>query len=327
MKGANALFAGLALLFAAQAAQASLRLCNRTSYVLYAATAITAADGVSVKGWTRVVPGTCTVALEGDLAASAYDLYARTSAAHAGPARAWAGNAEFCTKSGDFALHQPFASANCATADMTAMPFAALDTHHMRSWTVTFREEPDFSTMKDAERAGLKRLLGDNGVGNLRSDRDIDAALAQFEKRLHLSDKAGTAGLFDALETEALRDAAPAGYTVCNDTEKPVFAALGEQDGKGFVSRGWWMVAAGSCAKTVTDSLSGQKIYLRVERSKTALVQGPETFCVADIEFEIHGRGNCAARGLREAGFLATNTGGAPGFAAHVSDKGLDKPK
>jgi uncharacterized membrane protein len=328
----RALIAALAFFVAALPAQASLRLCDSTSYVLYAATAVGGADGVNVKGWARLVPGACTVALQGDLAASAYYLYARTSQAYSGPARAWAGAVEFCTKSDDFSLHVPFASPNCSAADMTALPFAALSTHHMRSWTVTFREEPDFSTMKEAERAGLKRLLADNGAGNLKSDKDIDAALAQFEKRLHLSARSGVEGLFDALETEALRNAAPIGYTVCNDTEKPVFAALGEEDAKGLVSRGWWMVAAASCAKLVADSLAGRKIYLRVERPKSmALVQGPMSFCVADIEFEIHGREHCAARGLREAGFLATNSDGASGFAAHVSDEGLafaaSKPK
>jgi uncharacterized membrane protein len=328
----RALFAVLAFFIAVVPARASLRLCDSTSYVLYAATAVGAADGVTVKGWTRIVPGACTIALQGDLVASAYYLYARTSQAYSGPAHAWAGTVDFCTKSDDFSLHVPFASPNCATPDMTALPFAAFSTHHMRSWTLTFREEPDFATMKDAEHAGLKRLLGDDGAANLRNDKDIDAALAQFEKRLHLSAKSGTEGLFDALETEALRNAAPIGYTVCNDTEKPVFAALGEVDTKGFVSRGWWMVAAASCAKTITDSIVGRKIYLRVERPKSmALVQGPMTFCVTDIEFEIHGREHCAARGLREAGFLATNTDGAAGFAAHISDKGVafavSKPK
>jgi uncharacterized membrane protein len=90
------------------------------------------------------------------------------------------------------------------------------------------------------------------------------------------------------------------------------------------VSRGWWIVAAGGCAKTVTDSVAKVEIYLRVEKTKgVALIAGPEKFCVTTIEFEIQGRERCTARGLTEAGFAETDTKGAPGFVAHVSADGL----
>jgi len=121
-----------------------------------------------------------------------------------------------------------------------------------------------------------------------------------------------------------MKTAAPIGYTVCNDTDKPVWAALGQNKGAVFVSRGWWTVAPGGCAKTITDSVASGKIYLRVEKAKgVALVSGSEKFCVTNIEFEIQGREHCAARGLAEAGFAETNTKRTPGFAAHVSADGL----
>lgn len=214
---------------------------------------------------------------------------------------------------------------------MFKLPFAAIATHHMRSWTATFREKPDYDSMKSAERAGLKRLLVDIGakIGGYgsRSDKNPDAALAAFLKRMRLTDKASTSDLFDALETEAMKTASPIGYTVCNDTDKPVWTALGQKKGAVFVSRGWWTVAPGGCAKTITESVANQKIYLRVEKAKSvALISGPENFCVTDIEFEIQGRERCAARGLTEAGFAETNVKGAPGFTAHVSADGLVGP-
>jgi uncharacterized membrane protein len=326
------LFAGAAtaLAFAAatQTAHASLKLCNRTSYVLYVATVSAAASDAMVQGWTRVVPGQCNIALNGDLAASAYFLYARGSSAHTGSPRAWGGNSEFCVKDTDFSLRQPLLSTICPSPDMFKLPFAALATHHMRSWTATFRETPDYDSLQSAGRAGLKRLLADTGAkigGSGRAlDKAADAALDAFRKRLRLSDKASTDDLFDALETEAMKSAAPIGYSVCNDTERPVWAALAQKKGAAFVSRGWWTVAPGGCARTITESVAQQKIYLRVEKGKgVALVSGPENFCVTDIEFEIQGRERCAARGLTEAGFAVTNAKGAPGFAAHVSADGL----
>jgi len=320
--------AGLAFAFAAPAAQASLRLCNRTSYVLYAATASAAVSDALVQGWTRIVPDSCSIAIKGDLAASAYYLYARSSSAHSGAPRAWNGNVNFCVKDTDFSLRQPLLSTNCPAPDMFKLPFAAIATHHMRSWTTTFRETPNYDSMKSAERAGMKRLLIDSGAKidtfASGSNKAVDMALALFRKRMRLSDKASTADLFDALETEAMKTAAPIGYTVCNDTEKPVWVALGQKKGAVFVSRGWWTVAPGGCAMTITDSVANGNIYLRVEKTNGAtLVSGPEKFCVTDIAFEIQGREHCAARGLTQAGFTGTNTKGAPGFTAHVSADGL----
>jgi len=322
------LLAGAALVvaFATPAAHASLKLCNRTSYVLYAATVSASASDALVQGWTRIVPGECSIGLKGDLAAPAYYLYARGSPAHSGPPRAWGGGSEFCVKDTDFSLRQPLLSTICPSPDMFKLSFAALTTHHMRSWTATFRETPDYDSMQSAGRAGLKRLLADTGakLGGSAWDKVADAALLAFRKRMRLSDKASMDDLFDALETEAMKSAAPAGYSICNDTDKPVWAALAQRKGAVFVSRGWWTVAPGGCARTITESVAQQKIYLRVEKAKgVALVSGPENFCVTNIEFEIQGRERCAARGLTDAGFAVTNEKGAPGFAAHVSADGL----
>lgn len=318
--------AALALLavFAAPKAHASLKLCNRTSYVLYAATAVTSLNDSTVQGWTRIVPGDCRIAIAGDLTGSGYYVYARTSTAHQGPSRTWVGNTNFCTRNADFVLHQPLLATSCASADMSELPFAAIPTHHMRSWTATFRETPDFNSMKSAERAGLKRLLSDNGAKDITSDKAQDAALAAFSKRVHLSDKAGIGGIFDALETEAMKSVAPLGYTICNETSGNFLAALGQEKGSLWESRGWWMVAPGTCARTISELIANDKIFLHVEKIKgRILISGPEKFCVTAIEFDIQGRERCAARGLVEAGFMETNSKGAAGFAAHVSEAGL----
>ena len=141
--------AAISIAIAAAPAHASLRLCNRTSYVLYAATASAAVSDALVQGWTRIVPGSCSIAIKGDLAASAYYLYARTSPAHSGAPRAWSGTANFCVKETDFSLRLPLLSTRCPAPDIYELPFAAIATHHMRSWTTTFRETPDFNSMAD----------------------------------------------------------------------------------------------------------------------------------------------------------------------------------
>ncbi len=301
-------------------AHASLRLCNRTSYVIYAAVAVQSSSKVTVQGWTRIAPGGCAEALQGDLAAQAYYLTGRSSRAYSGPPRAWNGPTSFCAKDGNFRFALPISAA--CPSDGYELGFAPLDTHHMRSWTTTFRESPDLKSMAAAEHAGLKRLLADNGVKHLADNKQVDAALAAFRKRMHLADGAPPSAMFNALETEAMKSSRGAGYTVCNDTDKPFWAAIGQKKGAVYASRGWWTVAAGSCAQLVTEPVAG--VWLRVERPKGApLVAGPMRFCVTNIAFDIQGRDNCAKRGLTEAGFAPTNAQARPGYTAHVSAGGL----
>src|SRR5262249_16286499 len=145
-----------------------------------------------------------------------------------------------------------------------------LNTNAMRSWTMTFTESPALANMDAARIAGLKRLLRDNGFKiastDGKPDKAADAALAQFRKRMKLADNASPEDMFEALETEALKIASPAGYSVCNDTNEAVWTSVGMKNGSDWVSRGWWTVAPGSCAKAISTPLSTDKVYLLVER-------------------------------------------------------------
>ncbi|HJW42716.1 MAG TPA: DUF1036 domain-containing protein [Rhizomicrobium sp.] len=314
----------------ASPAHAALTLCNRTSYVLYAATGAAVGSTVQVQGWSRVAPGLCQPVLQGDLAASAYYLYARTSQAHSGPARAWGGNVQICVKDSNFTNRDTINPAHCATDDYLELPFATVDTHHLRSWTATFSESPALASLPQAQLAGLKRLLRDSGyrIGAIDGapDKATDAALADFHKRMKLAPTASVADVFDALETEALKSATPAGYAICNDTAKSVAAAIGQKLRSDWISHGWWKVAAGSCAKVMGDLTDEDSVFLFVQKiGGPPLVAGPNKFCVADIEFDIQGRGHCAQRGLNEFGFAETKVKGLTGFAAHVGGTGLIK--
>jgi uncharacterized membrane protein len=324
------LVCALGLASIASPSQAALTLCNRTSYVLYAATGTAANNGVVAQGWTRVAPGICEPVLHEDLTAPAYYLYARTSQAHSGASRAWGGNVPICVKDGTFKETGPANATQCPSDDFFQLPFATVNTHHLRSWTATFSESPALATLPQAQHAGLKRLLRDLGyrIGALDGapDKAADGALLDFRKKMKLAPQASVSDVFDALETEAMKSATPAGYTVCNDTAKSVAVALGQKARADWVSHGWWKIAAGSCAKLMTSLDGADSIYLFVQKiGGPPLVGGPNKFCVADIEFDIQGRGRCAARGLTEAGFAETRVKGLNGFAAHVSGNGLVK--
>ena len=153
---------GLMSLPATQPAWAGLTLCNRTSYVLYAATSAIRSPKSQTQGWTRIAPGDCQVARKEALKADAYLVHARTSLAHSGPPRAWGGAYPVCVKDADFSIQQAVTAPYCSADDTFPLPFAALDNHGKANWTMNFDEQP-VMTMTQAQLAGVKRLHKDSG--------------------------------------------------------------------------------------------------------------------------------------------------------------------
>ena len=332
MMRAGAWLTALALIAFASPAQAALKLCNRTSYILYAATSSVVSPGSTTHGWVRVAPGDCQTALPEKLTAQAYLVYARTSLAYSGPQRAWGGNFPSCVKEGDFTLHQGVTAPYCTGGTVFSVPFAAIDTHGRPDWTMTFDDQPAFPTLEAAQLAGAKRLLKDNGYKIAAIDakpaKATELALTDFRKKMHFTTQAGNAELFAALESEAgKKGQAPQGYTVCNDDKSDVVAAIAEMPAGpagGPVSRGWWRVAGGACARLITTPLKEAAVWLLVDRpGGPSLVSGPDQFCIATQEFEIKGRGQCSQHGYAQAGFARTPTDGLGGRIVHVGAKGL----
>ncbi|MEO8895733.1 MAG: DUF1036 domain-containing protein [Rhizomicrobium sp.] len=322
------LAASLAL---ASPAEAALKLCNRTSYILYAATSAVSGGGSSTKGWTRIAPGDCQVARPEKLSSQSYLVYARSALAHSGPERAWGGDFPLCVKDNDFTLNRRGATANC-TGDVFAVPFATVETHNRPDWTMTFDDQPRYGALEAAQLAGVKRLLKDNGYKiaaiDAKPDKATGVALADFRKKMNFADRAGNDELFAALEREAAkRGGTPQGYTVCNEDGSDVIAAIAQPAGADFVTRGWWHIAGHACARMITTPLKEAAVWLRAQKPSGAVtVSGSDQFCVADQEFEIKGRKDCVQRGFVQAGFARTPTRGKSGSVVHINANGLIAP-
>jgi uncharacterized membrane protein len=321
------LLAALMLGVLAAPAQAALTLCNRTSYILYAASSAVQSPRSETEGWTRVIPGDCQVARKEPLTAETYLIHARSSLAHSGPPRAWGGRTPVCVKDANFVIKQGAPQASCTADDTFALPFAPLDNRGKSIWTMNFDEQPAM-TLIQAQLAGVKRLLKDNGYPIARIDGAPDkvtgAALADFRKRMHFTLDAGNDQLFEALEREARKKIAPAGYTVCNETGEVLLVALGQNDGGKAVSRGWWTVPGAACAHALTTPLASDTVFLLAQRKGGgALVGGPQRFCTTPQAFEIQGAGNCSTRGYGESGFAPTPTKGVSGYIARIGTSGL----
>jgi uncharacterized membrane protein len=321
------LLAALLLIAGLSPAQAALTLCNRTSYILYAATAVLQSPKSQAQGWTRIAPGDCQPARKEPLKAENTLVYARSGLAHSGPPRAWGGATPVCVKDTNFAIAQAMAQPGCSTSDSFALPFAPLGNRGQTAWTMNFDESPAMS-LSEAQLAGVKRLLKDNGyrIGRIdgKPDRATGAALVDFRKRMKFADTAGNAELFAALEQQATRKIAPAGYTVCNDSREALLVALGQMESGMPVSRGWWTVQPGACARAVTTPLKGNAVYLLARQTGGGvLVGGTRKFCTTAAIFEIRGAQDCAGRGFSEQGFAVTPTKGVAGYVAHVGPAGL----
>lgn len=306
-------------------ASAALKLCNQTSYILYAAFGAATKTELDARGWSRIVPGDCATPIPQSLAAPAYFVYAHTSPAHSGPSRAWGGNVPICARDTNFALRNKLPVRTCQGPEYYKMPFAVIDRHGRASWTTSFTESLALKTLKDAKRAGINRLLEDLGYHvNVPGERARDLALDDFHRRAKLAADASSGALFAALEIQAMKAAAPAGYTVCNNSEMPLWVAIALQVGKTFSTRGWWQVARGACSRLITDPLHTDRVYLLAQsKGKPPLVAGPAKFCIQDSQFELSGKAACRGKGFSLAGFAATDTKGRSGYVAKIGDNGI----
>ena len=321
------LFVFFAAVFAAAPANASLKLCNRTSYILYAATAFAAKPNVTTQGWTRLQPGACVDAISAALKSPPYYVYAQSSRSHSGPSRAWGGNAKFCVKHGNFTFTAP-PMGRCAQDDAFAVGFSQITTGRKTDYTETLTDKPDLMTLPTARTAGLQRLLTDNGYKLPKidgtDDKETEAALSTFRRKARVPRKATDDQLFQALENKAGETASPAGYSVCNATTAPFWAAIGQKEGNNWISRGWWKIPASNCATAISQPLQTDRIYVLADLpGKKPLASGQMKFCVTDIAFEIQGKDKCKERGMREVGFAETNVKGRDGYVARVGPKGL----
>jgi uncharacterized membrane protein len=270
------------------------------------------------------VPGDCATPIAEALKAPAYFVYARSARDASGPTRGWGGQFQLCARDRPFVLDTPASAAICKGDGAVLMPFAAVETDHASSWTVTLTDTANYVSPDDARNAGLARLLNAQGFVAGRNNRDLAGALARFRAGAKLGPIADANALFAALEARARSSSASRGYAICNDGDGAVWAAIGVKAGSGFVSHGWWEIAGGACAQALDATLGHDAVYLYAgKHGNRNLVSGPEDFCIADKPFDITGRDRCAARGLASAGFAPTNTKGLPGFTAHIGNDGL----
>ncbi len=309
---AIALTTALPVTAAAQANSDGWEVCNETSYIIEASTGRYEGQGVVVEGWTRLRPGACEKVVEGNLQPGIHYLFGRSSTAHRGGRKVWAGKSKLCIDpTGSFAVEN---IPDCSIMGLEAREFRPVLIENSKRWRTSFTET-DKRNLEQASAAGVQRLLDNAGVYSGRIDgylgRKTRAAIGDFLSSKGLDANTSDADLMDILEQTAIERARNVGLTFCNRTNKRIWSAMARRRGEGWESRGWWLLEAGGCARVIDEPLlqAGLFAYAEMESGDgeiRILTKGSDTFCVSKAKFAITGREACEEAAYRTGRFVAT---------------------
>lgn len=304
-------------------AEASVRLCNETSYVLQVSAAYQQGVANKTEGWINIVPGDCETALEGMPDGAQAFVYAKSDAAHAGPGLVFDGSERFCVGAENkrFTVEgrRDCRRRGYGEADLT--PVASSNTRP----TVTFTEKNDYGRRR-ARTAGVQRMLSElqydigpiDGFGGERT-REAEAA---YKLRFSVAGNPKGRDLLARLIGTLRSESNSRGLVLCNKTEHLVWAATGQLADDNFESRGWTRVPAAECTQVINQNLNSRFYFyyaeavsakgdLVVEAGRRKIWGGEKPLCSKPTRFVIKGDENCSARGFDRHLFKQIDTGSA----------------
>ncbi|MFP3921294.1 MAG: DUF1036 domain-containing protein [Dichotomicrobium sp.] len=107
----------------------------------------------------------------------------------------------------------------------------------------------------------------------------------------------------------AFAPAAQADLKLCNMTPSRIGVAIGYKDSEGWVSEGWWNVAAQDCEVLLKGELIARYYYVHaVDYDRGGEWGGEDYMCTRDSEFTIRGVQDCEGRGYTRTGFFEVDT-------------------
>ena len=322
--GGNALYPGcltfllLLLALTSSPAHADLKLCNRMSYVIEAAIGIDDKSATATRGWFRIDPAACRVVLQGALSADRILLNARALPLYGASPIPQNGTDTLCVAPDNFVI----AAARQCRAGQTAAPFTQIvPTKAEDGNLVAYLAEDSEYDDEQARLAGVQRLLVIAGFDAAPIDGvdgpKTQAALAAFLKSRALTADFVQSPNFFTTMIEAEQSPSSTGLTWCNDTPHKVMAAVGIDDGKTVVSRGWYRIDPGKC---LHPDVIGQprRIFSFAEAVDTdnRAVKfkdhplnwgGTTALCTRENKFETSEQGDCSTRGFTSTGFAAVD--------------------
>jgi uncharacterized membrane protein len=112
-----------------------------------------------------------------------------------------------------------------------------------------------------------------------------------------------------------------ADFRMCNNTAGRVGVALGYKDGEGWVTEGWWNLAARSCETLLRGGLVARFYYIyAIDYDRGGEWSGQAYMCTRDKEFTIRGIEDCLARGYDRTGFFEVDTSEQRGWTVQLTE-------
>jgi uncharacterized membrane protein len=296
------------------AAHADLKLCNRMSYVVEAAIGIDDKAATATRGWFRIDPAACRVVVQGTLTADRILLNARALGVYGSSPIPQNGADTLCIAQHDFVI----AAARQCRAGQTPASFTQVTpTTTDDGNLVTYLAEDSQYDDEQARLAGIQRLLVIAGYDAAPIDGvdgpKTQAALAAFLKSRGLSPDIVQAPNFFTAMIDAVQSPSSSGLTWCNDTPHKIMAAVGTDDGKTVVSRGWYRIDPGKCLHpdvvgqpkqifSFAEAVDGDNRTIKL-KDKPLNWGGATALCTRENKFETNEQGDCASRGFAATGF------------------------
>jgi uncharacterized membrane protein len=311
----------IALLASAAPAKADLKLCNRMSYVIEAAIGIDDKSATATRGWFRIDPAACRVVAQGTLTADRILLNARALGVYGSSPIPQNGSDTLCVAPENFVI----AAARQCRPGQTPAPFAQIaPTQADDGNLVAYLAEDSEYDDEQARLAGIQRLLVIAGFDAAPIDGvdgpKTQGALSAFLKSRGLTQDFVQSPNFFTTMIDAVQSPSSTGLTWCNDTPHKVMAAVGIDDGKTVVSRGWYRIDPGKClhpdvtgqAKRIFSFAEAVDAENRTVKFKDRPLNwgGATPLCTRENKFEISEQGDCGTRGLAATGFTIVDMSG-----------------
>ena len=308
----------ISFLFSAVPAYADLKLCNRMSYVVEVAIGIDDKATTATRGWFRIDPAACRVVAQGTLTADRILLNARALGVYGSSPIPQSGGDTLCIAPDNFVI----AAARQCRSGQSPAPFTQINpTRTDDGNLVAYLAEDSEYDDEQARLAGIQRLLVVAGYDAAPIDGvdgpKTQAALTAFLRNRGLTPDIVQAPNFFATMIEAVQSPSSTGLTWCNDTPHKIMAAVGTDDGKTVVSRGWYRIEPGKC---LHPDVTGQPRQIfsfaeAVDAENRALKfkdrplnwGGTTQLCTRETKFETNEQGDCGTRGFAATGFAAVD--------------------
>lgn len=312
------LLLSILLMASATQARADLRLCNRMSYIVEAAVGIDTSGTTATRGWFRIDPAQCRVVAQGQIGQERIFVHARALPIYGASPQQQGGANGLCVGAGDFMIPS---ARNCGSGQSVAFTEIRPTTGEDGHASAYLAEDADYDD-EQARFAAIQRLLVIGGYDAAPIDGvdgpKTQTALTKFLRDRSLSPASLQSDNFFQTMLTALQTPTGSGLAWCNDTPHRVMAAVGIDDGKTTVTRGWYRVDPGKCVNadigdkprrlfSFAEAVDNNDKPLQVN-GRALSWGGAATLCTRESKFEIGEHGDCAARGLAATGFAPVDS-------------------